>query len=125
MRRDLGTCLRLVSVVVVVLGTMVIQPGAAQENKATAVRLSVVGIGVRNYPESQRFYETIMGLPVAFRIPSQDGTRTTTYYQLSRNTFLEMQLAADGVAPGFTHIHLGVDDIGAAVARFRRAGLGT
>src|SRR5205814_1240027 len=29
----------------------------------------------------------------------------------------------EGAAPGFTHIHLVVDDVAAAVARFRRAGL--
>ncbi|PYR30441.1 MAG: hypothetical protein DMF92_08605 [Acidobacteria bacterium] len=44
----------------VLVGTVVMQPGAAraQENKNTGHRLSVVGIAVKDYPKSQIFYET-------------------------------------------------------------------
>jgi catechol 2,3-dioxygenase-like lactoylglutathione lyase family enzyme len=112
------------STALIILAYAATEPGSAQEQKNAGLRLSVIGIGVRDYPESQNFYETIMGLPVAFKFSNQDGTRTTTYYQLSRDTFLEMQPVMEGVAPGFTHIHLVVDDVAAAVARFRRAGLG-
>jgi len=63
--------------------TLMMQPGSAQERGNTGLRLSVVGIAVKDYPESQNFYEKIMGFPVAFKFSSQDGKRTTTYYQLS------------------------------------------
>src|SRR2546428_62245 len=109
----------------VVIGTVVMQPSAAQaqENKNTGLRLSVVGIAVKDYPKSQNFYEKVMGFPVAFTFSSADGKRTTTYYQTSRDTFLEMQSATADVRPGLTHVHLLTDDLNATIARLRKAGL--
>ena len=93
------------------------------ENKSTGTRLMVVGIAVKDYPESQNFYEKLMGFRVAFKFSSPDGQRTTTYYQISRDTFLEMQpVAADG-APGLTHVHIQTEDLNAMIARLRQAGL--
>jgi catechol 2,3-dioxygenase-like lactoylglutathione lyase family enzyme len=88
----------------VLVGTVVMQPSGAraQENKNTGLRLSVVGIAVKDYPKSQNFYEKVMGFPVAFTFSSADGKRTTTYYQMSRDTFLEMQSATADVPPGLT-----------------------
>ncbi len=93
------------------------------ENKGPATRLLVVGIGVKDYPESQKFYETLMGFPVAFKFSSPDGKRTTTYYQISRDTFIEMQPVTADAAPGLTHVHILVDDLNATIARLRQAGL--
>jgi catechol 2,3-dioxygenase-like lactoylglutathione lyase family enzyme len=109
----------------VVVGTVVIQPSAAQaqENKNTGLRLSVVGIAVKDYPKSQNFYEKVIGFPVAFKFSSADGKRTTTYYQMSRDTFLEMQSATADVPPGLTHVHIVTDDLNATIARLRQAGL--
>ena len=93
------------------------------ENKSAGTRLMVVGIAVKDYPESQNFYEKLMGFRVAFKFSSPDGQRTTTYYQISRDTFLEMQpVAADG-APGLTHVHIQTEDLNAMIARLRQAGL--
>ena len=66
------------------------RPGAAQGQavKSNALTLSLVGIAVSDYQKSQAFYERIMGFPVAFKFSSQDGTRTNTFFQMSRNTFL-------------------------------------
>ena len=109
----------------VVVGTVVMQPSAAQaqENKNTGLRLGVVGIAVKDSSESQNFYEKVMGFRVAFTFPSADGKRTTTYYQTSRETFLEMQSATADVRPGLTHVHLLTDDLNATIARLRKAGL--
>ena len=96
---------------------------AAQESKSTSLRLSVVGIAVKDPSESQNFYEKVMGFRVAFKFPSADGKRTTTYYQMSRDTFLEMQPATTDVRPGLTHLHVLTDDLNASVARLRQAGL--
>jgi catechol 2,3-dioxygenase-like lactoylglutathione lyase family enzyme len=95
------------------------------ESKNPPIRLLVVGIAVRDYPESQNFYGNMMAFPVAFKFSSPDGQRTTTYYQISRDTFLEMQASTAEVPPGITHVHMLTDDVNAAVARLRRAGLGT
>ena len=109
----------------VLVGTVVMQPSAAraQENKNTGLRLSVVGIAVKDYPKSQNFYEKVMSFPVAFKFSSPDGKRTTTYYQMSRDTFLEMQSATADAPPGLTHVHIVIDDLKATTARLGQAGL--
>ena len=109
----------------VLVAGIVLQPGAAQGQvgKSSGLRLSVVGIAVSDYPKSQAFYERVMGFPVAFKFSSPDGTRTNTFFQMSRDTFLEMQQATADVRAGLTHAHVVVDDLSATLARLRQAGL--
>ena len=111
----------------VLVAGIVLQPGAAQGQvgKSSGLRLSLVGIAVSDYPKSQAFYERVMGFPAAFKFSSADGTRTNTFFQMSRNTFLEMQQATADVRPGLTHAHFVVDDLSTTLARLRQAGLGT
>jgi len=109
------------------LGVLVVvwQPGAAQgqAGKTSGLRLSLVGIAVSDYAKSQAFYERVMGFPVAFKFSSQDGTRTNTFFQMSRDTFLEMQQATADAPPGLTHAHFVVDDLNTTLARLRQAGV--
>ncbi len=107
------------------LAGFVLQPGVAegQAEKANSLRLSLVGIAVSDYAKSQAFYERVMGFPAAFKFSSADGTRTNTFFQMSRDTFLEMQQATADVRPGLTHAHFVVDDLTATLARLRQAGL--
>ena len=92
------------------------------DNKENGTRLLVVGIGVKDYPASENFYGKLLGFPVAFKFSSPDGKRTTTYYQISRDTFIEMQpLAPDGHL--ITHVHIQTADLNAMIARLRAAGL--
>ena len=109
----------------VLVAGIVLQPGAAQGQvgKSSSLRLSVVGIAVSDYPKSQAFYERVMGFPVAFKFSSPDGTRTNTFFQMSRDTFLEMQQATADVRAGLTHAHFVVGDLSASLARLRQAGL--
>jgi len=93
------------------------------KNENPPVRLLVVGIAVKDYPESQQFYGKLMAFPVAFKFSSPDGQRTTTYYQISRDTFLEMQLATTDAPPAITHVHILTDDLTAEIARLRQSGL--
>ena len=92
-------------------------------NQSPGTRVLVVGIGVKDYPESENFYGKLLGFPVAFKFSSPDGKRTTTYYQISRDTFLEMQLPPADSAPGITHVHIQTEDLNAMIARLRAAGL--
>src|SRR5580704_14781262 len=107
----------------VMIGSLAMRLSFGQANKPTGYRLSVVGIAVKDYAKSQDFYGNKMGLREAFKFSSQDGTRTTRYYQLSRDTFLEMQPATGDVKPGFTHVHLAVDDLNGAISRLKEAGI--
>jgi catechol 2,3-dioxygenase-like lactoylglutathione lyase family enzyme len=107
----------------VVVGSLSMQSVFAQANGPTGYRLSVVGIAVKDYAKSQDFYGNKMGLREAFKFSSPDGTRTTTYYQLSKDTFLEMQPAVGDAKQGFTHVHLAVDNVDASIARLKQAGV--
>jgi catechol 2,3-dioxygenase-like lactoylglutathione lyase family enzyme len=114
----------LAAVLGILVADIVLQPGAARgQGKSSGLRLSLVGIAVSDYAKSQAFYERVMGFPVAFKFSSQDGTRTNTFFQMSRDSFLEMQQATADVRPGLTHAHFVVDDLNATLARLRQAGL--
>jgi catechol 2,3-dioxygenase-like lactoylglutathione lyase family enzyme len=107
----------------VAVGTLLMQRTSAQEKSANnGLKLLVVGIAVKDYPESQNFYEKLMGLKTAFKF-SPDGTRTTTYYQLGRDSFIEMQSATPAMPEGLSHVHLLTDNLNATVARLRQAGM--
>jgi catechol 2,3-dioxygenase-like lactoylglutathione lyase family enzyme len=109
----------------VLVAGIALQPGAAQGQmgKGSGFRLNLVGIAVSDYPKSQAFYERVMGFPVAFKFSSPDGTRTNTFFQTGRDSFLEMQAATADVRSGVTHAHFVVDDLTATLARLRQAGL--
>lgn len=108
----------------VAVGALIMQPSAAQEKSPNnGLKLLVVGIAVKDYSESQNFYEKIMGFKTTVRFSSADGKRTTTYYQMGRDSFLEMQTATAAMPPGLTHVHLMTDDLTATVERLRQAGL--
>jgi catechol 2,3-dioxygenase-like lactoylglutathione lyase family enzyme len=93
------------------------------QSKSSVFRLSLVGIAVSDYAKSQAFYERVMGFPVAFKFSSPDGTRTNMFFQMGRDSFIEMQQATADVPPGLTHAHFVVDDLSATLARLRQAGL--
>jgi len=86
-------------------------------------RLLVVGIGVKDYAASETFYEKVMGFPIAFQFASPDGKRVTKYYQINRDSFIEMQPVVGATAPGLTHVHILTEDLAALIARLRQAGL--
>jgi catechol 2,3-dioxygenase-like lactoylglutathione lyase family enzyme len=111
-----------------VLGVIVVgivrPPVAAQgEGSRSVLALRLVGIAVSDYARSLAFYERIMGFPVAFKFSSADGTRTNSFLQMSRDSFIEMQQATADVRPGLTHAHFVVDDLTATLGRLRQAGL--
>lgn len=105
-----------------VVGPFILQPSAAQKSNRLGIRLNHVGIIVKNYQESLDFYTKVMGFRVAFRFPSADGKPTTTYFQISRDTFLEMAPPTEGTPPGITHMGIETEDIKATIERIRLAG---
>ncbi len=64
-----------------------------------------------------------MGYREAFRALDDKGQPRLVYMHVSRNTFLELQPANAQRPAGFNHYGLHVEDVAAAVARFRQAGL--
>jgi catechol 2,3-dioxygenase-like lactoylglutathione lyase family enzyme len=106
----------------ILVGSLFMQPSAAQE-KNRGLRLNHVGIAVTNYEESLNFYTKVMGFKVAFRFPpTADGKPTTTYFQINRDTFLEMAPASATQPAGLTHIGIESTDIKSSIAAIRAAG---
>ena len=105
----------------IVVGTLLIQPGSA-EVPVTGVRLNHVGIAVKDFDQSLNFYTKVMGFKVAFRFPSPDGKPTTTYFQINRDTFLEMAPASARLPEGITHMGIETPDLKQTVMQLRANG---
>lgn len=122
--RKTGVYLRGLTLFVagIAVGGVLMQRGAAQETR-TPLRLNHVGIAVSDYQKSFDFYSKVMGYRVAFKFPSPDGKPTTTYFQISRDTFLEMAPATPQVPPGITHMGIETPDANATVMQLRATGV--
>jgi catechol 2,3-dioxygenase-like lactoylglutathione lyase family enzyme len=107
----------------VVAGVFLMQPGLAQQNQNPGLRLNHVGIYVKDYDESMRFYTQTMGFKEAFTIKDKDGKPTLTYLQLSKDTFLELAPATAERPVGLSHIGFWPVDLGVAVAALRQRGV--
>ena len=106
----------------IVVGTILVQSTAAQQNGKTGHRINHVGISVSNFQESLNFYTKVLGFKEAYRFPSLDGKPSTTFLQIDQNTFIEMAPPNPNQPPGLTHIGMYSDDAKATVTQFRQAG---
>ena len=114
------------SVMLFVAGLMVglaVQVGVAQSGNKGVVMMNHVGINVPNIPEAVTYYTQKMGYKEAFRVTDDKGQPTLVYMQISKNTFLELNLANAQRAPGFTHYGLHVENAAAAVKMFKDRGV--
>src|SRR5437879_8871553 len=95
---------------------------SAQE-KRTPLRLNHVGIAVTDYDKSFDFYTKVMGYKIAFKFPpSPDGKPTTTYFQINKDTFLEMAPASAQAPAGVTHMGIETSDKKSPITQPRDAG---
>jgi len=105
------------------VGTLVMRPAAAQGSKDTGIRVNHVGIAVTDFQKSLDFYTKQMGFRVAYAFPpTPDGKPTTTFLQVSHDTFIEMAQATDRLPVGITHIGIWSDDANATVTLLRQSG---
>jgi catechol 2,3-dioxygenase-like lactoylglutathione lyase family enzyme len=107
----------------IVVGSLGMQTLVAQQNSRTAHRINHVGIRVKDYQQSVDYYTKVLGFKEAYRFPSPDGKPTTTFFQVSKDTFIEMAPPAADQPAGLTHIGLYSDDAAATVLQFRQAGV--
>src|SRR5271165_1022017 len=105
------------------MGAFLIQSGAAQEKRIPGLRLNHVGIYVKDFDESMRFYTEIMGFPEAFTIKDQNGKPTLAYLQINRDQFLELAPATAERPVGLSHIGIWPEDLNATVAALRQRGV--
>ena len=98
-----------------------VNAGNAQERPAVA--LNHVALAVQNFPEASRFYSQVMGFPEAFTLRASDGQPDLTYFQVNRDTFIELMQASNTRPEGFVHIGLEASDLDATVRTLRQRGL--
>jgi len=104
-------------------GMFVMQPGAAQTTPGTGLRLNHVGIYVKDFDESMRFYTKTLGLREAFTIRDNSGKPTLAYLQVTRDTFIELGQATADRPVGLSHIGIWPLDLSATVATLRSRGM--
>src|ERR1700742_755252 len=86
------------------VGAFLMQPGRAQTTPVSGLRLNHVGIFVKDFDESMRFYTQTMGFHEAFTIKDSAGKPVLSYLQITRDTFLEIAPATGDRAVGLSHI---------------------
>lgn len=121
MRRSIACFTFFVSGVGV--GAFLMQPGRAQTNPVPGLRLNHVGIYVKDFDESMRFYTQTMGFHEAFTIKDSSGKPTLAYLQITRDTFLELGQATAERPAGLSHIGLWPLDQSATIASLREHGV--
>ena len=105
------------------VGVFLMQPGSAQTTPVPGLRLNHVGIYVKDFDESMRFYTQNMGFREAFTIKNADGKPVLAYLQITRDTFLELAPATADRPVGLSHIGIWPQDMSAAVATLRARGV--
>jgi catechol 2,3-dioxygenase-like lactoylglutathione lyase family enzyme len=105
------------------VGIFLMQPGTAQTSQVSGLRLNHVGIFVKDFDESMRFYTQTMGFREAFTIKDPQGKPTLAYLQITRDTFLELAPATAERPVGLSHIGLWPEDQNATVAALRQKGV--
>src|ERR1700683_4014892 len=105
------------------VGAFLMQPGAAQQARIPGLRLNHVGIYVKDFDESMRFYTQVVGLPEAFMIKDQNGKPTLAYLQINRDQFLELAPATAERPVGLSHIGIWPENLTATIGTLRRRGV--
>jgi catechol 2,3-dioxygenase-like lactoylglutathione lyase family enzyme len=105
------------------VGSFLMQPGHAQSTPVSGLRLNHVGIYVKDFDESMRFYTQTMGFREAFTIKNPEGKPVLAYLQITRDTFLELAPATADRPVGLSHIGIWPEDMTAAVAALRSHGV--
>ena len=82
-----------------------------------------IAISVPNFDEAFAFYTQKMGFREAFTVRNDQGQPQLAYVQVSRNTFVELQVANATRPPGLNHFGLHVENLRAVVDGLRQRGV--
>jgi catechol 2,3-dioxygenase-like lactoylglutathione lyase family enzyme len=99
-----------------------IQSGLAQE-QGRIVGLNHVAVSVSDYEGATNFYGRQMGFREAFAFREADGSPYFTYFQISRDTFVEVMQATPKRPAGCPHFGLEVRELDAVVAGLKQRGV--
>jgi len=101
------------------VGSFLMQPGRAETKPVTGLRLNHVGIFVKDFDESMRFYTETMGFHEAFTLKDANGKPVLAYLQITRDTFLELAPASVARPVGLSHIGIWPENLNATVSALR------
>ena len=104
-----------------IVGTIIMKPTSAQENKVTGLRINHVGIAVMDKAKTLDFYTKVMGFKVAYNI-GPNGAGGNDFVQVSKDTFIEVGQAGPNAPAGITHIGLGTEDLNGTISQLRQNG---
>jgi catechol 2,3-dioxygenase-like lactoylglutathione lyase family enzyme len=112
------------SVVVFVSGLLVgvaIESGFAQGGRITG--LNHVAVSVTDYAAATNFYGRQMGFREAFSFREANGAPYFTYFQVNRDTFVEVMQATPDRPAGCPHFGLEVQGLDAVIDQLKARGV--
>jgi catechol 2,3-dioxygenase-like lactoylglutathione lyase family enzyme len=112
------TALAFISGIIVGLA---VQPGWAQQERI--VGLNHVAVSVADYAGALEFYGKRMGFREAFSFRDADGSPYLTYFQINRNTFVEVMQATTGRPAGCPHFGLEVEHLDSTIEQLKGRGV--
>ena len=98
-----------------------IESALAQQGRI--VGLNHVAISVADYAAATNFYAKQMGFREAFSFREADGTPYFTYFQISRDTFLEVMQATPVRPAGCPHFGLEVQNLDSMIEQLKQRGV--
>jgi glyoxylase I family protein len=97
------------------------QSALAQQGRITG--LNHIAISVTDYEAARNFYGRQMGFREAFSFREPDGSPYFTYYQISRDTFVEVMQATPARPVGSPHFGLEVQGLEAVIDQLKARGV--
>ena len=100
---------------------MAIESALAQQGRI--VGLNHVAISVKDYAAATNFYAKQMGFREAFSFREPNGAPYFTYFQISRDTFLEVMQATPERPAGCPHFGLEVHNLDPVLEQLKQRGV--
>ena len=104
-----------------VLVGLAVTSGFAQQGRI--VGLNHVAVSVADYAAATDFYGRQMGFRQAFSFREADGSPYLTYFQVNRDTFVEVMQATPDRPAGCPHFGLEVEQLDSAIEQLKQRGV--
>jgi predicted enzyme related to lactoylglutathione lyase len=96
---------------------------ASRAQQGRIVGLNHVAISVADHAAATNFYAAQMGFREVFSFREADGSPYFTYFQIGRETFLEVMQATPARPAGCPHFGLEVENLNSAIAQLKQRGV--
>jgi predicted enzyme related to lactoylglutathione lyase len=104
-----------------IMAGLAIEPGRAQQGRI--VGLNHVAVSVSDYKAATDFYGKQMAFREAFAFHEADGSPYLTYFQVNRNTFVEVMQATPQRPAGCPHFGLEVEHLDSTIEQLKQRGV--